>query len=97
MAITPEPLPGIQAVDFRAPPPSPVAPGRRSSFANDDVLTEYLQQSLKVPDLILPDRVFPRQKSVQNPPRIDLQSLDSLEKDAGAEISELIAQVGCLK
>ncbi|KAL0441486.1 UNVERIFIED_CONTAM: hypothetical protein Sradi_0087500 [Sesamum radiatum] len=97
MAITPEPLPGIQAVDFRAPPPSPVAPGRRSSFANDDVLTEYLQQSLKVPDLILPDRVFPRQKSVQNPPRIDLQSLDSLEKDAGAEISELIAQVGCFE
>ncbi|KAL2243296.1 UNVERIFIED_CONTAM: hypothetical protein Sindi_0447600 [Sesamum indicum] len=97
MAITPEPLTGIHAVDFRAPPPSPVAPGRRSSFANDDVLTEYLQQSLKVPDLILPDRVFPRQKSVQNPPRIDLQNLDSLEKDAGAEISELIAQVGCFE
>ncbi|KAL0319300.1 UNVERIFIED_CONTAM: protein SAWADEE HOMEODOMAIN1 [Sesamum angustifolium] len=97
MAITPEPLSGIQAVDFRAPPPSPVAPGRRSSFANDDVLTEYLQQSLKVPDLILPDRVFPRQKSVQNPPRIDLQSLDSLGKDAGAEISGLIAQVGCFE
>ncbi|KAL0354632.1 UNVERIFIED_CONTAM: hypothetical protein Sradi_3910100 [Sesamum radiatum] len=70
MAITPEPLPGIHAVDFRAPPPSPVAPGRR---------------------------VFPRQKSVQNPPRIDLQNLDSLEKDAGAEISELIAQVGCFE
>ncbi|KAK4427941.1 hypothetical protein Salat_1563100 [Sesamum alatum] len=97
MAITPQQLPGIHAVDFRAPPPSPVAPGRRSSFANDDVLTEYLQQSLKVPDLILPDRVFPRQKSVQNPPRIDLQNLDSLDKNASAEISELIAQVGCFE
>ncbi|KAK6124685.1 hypothetical protein DH2020_041568 [Rehmannia glutinosa] len=97
MAMTPEPLSGIHAVSFRAPPPSPVAPGRKSSFANDDVLTEYLHQSLKVPDLILPDRVFPRQKSAQNPPKIDLRDLDSLENETGKEISELIAQTGCFE
>lgn len=97
MAVTPEPLPGINTEDFRAPPPSPVAPGRRSSFANDDVLTEYLQQSLKVPDLVLPDRVFPRQKWVQNPPRIDFEKLGSLENESGLEICELIAQMGCLE
>lgn len=94
MAVTP----GINApVDFRAPPPSPVAPGRRSSFANDDVLTEYLQQSLKVPDLVLPDRVFPRQKSVQNPPRIDFEKLGALENELGLEICDLVAQMGCLE
>ncbi|KAG8380014.1 hypothetical protein BUALT_Bualt07G0149500 [Buddleja alternifolia] len=97
MAMTPESLSGIHAVDFRAPPPSPVAPGRRSSFANDDVLTEYLHQSLKVPDLILPDRVFPRQKSIQNPPKIDLKNFESLENESAVEINERIAQVGCLE
>ncbi|KAL7099912.1 hypothetical protein ACP275_09G116300 [Erythranthe tilingii] len=97
MAMTPEAFPAIHAVDFRAPPPSPVGPGRRSSFANDDVLTEYLQLSLKVPDLILPDRAFPRQNSAQTPPIIDLQYLDSPEKDSGEEIPELIAQVGCFE
>lgn len=94
MAATPEP---INAVDFRAPPPSPVASGRRSSFANDDVLTEYLQQSLKVPDLVLPDRVFPRQKPVKNPPRIDFEKLGSSENELGLEICDQIAQVGCLE
>ncbi|KAL8458354.1 hypothetical protein ACS0TY_036025 [Phlomoides rotata] len=98
MAMTPEPLPGgIHAVDFQAPPPSPVGPGRRSSFANDDVLSEYLQQSLKVPDLVLPDRVFPRQNSAQNPPRIDFQKLGSLENESGFEVCDLIAQVGCFE
>ncbi|GFQ01453.1 beta-galactosidase 14 [Phtheirospermum japonicum] len=57
MAMTPEPLPVTHAISFRAPPPSLVAPGRRSLFANDDVLTEYLEQSLKVPNLILPERI----------------------------------------
>lgn len=97
MAVTPEPLPRINAVDFRAPPPSPVAPGRQSPFANDDVLTEYLEQSLKVPDLVLPDRVFPRQKSAQNPPRIDFEKLGSFENEKGLKICDLIAQVGCLE
>lgn len=97
MAATPEQFPGSHAVDFRAPPPSPVAPGRRSSFANDDILTEYLQQSLKVPDLILPDRAFPRQNSAQNPPIINLQNLGLSENESGVEVSELIAQVGCFE
>ncbi|GER52109.1 2-oxoglutarate (2OG) and Fe(II)-dependent oxygenase superfamily protein [Striga asiatica] len=92
-----EPLPAAQSVSFRAPPPSPVAPGRRSPFSNEDVLTEYLEQSLKVPDLILPDRVFPKQKSAQNPQKVDLQDLISPEKDSVGEISEMVAQTGCLE
>ncbi|XP_051147772.1 leucoanthocyanidin dioxygenase [Andrographis paniculata] len=96
--MTQEAPPGVHAVDFRAPPPSPVAPGRRSSFANDDVLTEYLQQSLRVPDLVLPDKVFPRQKTLQNPPKIRFRDLESLGTGPeGAEICRLIAQLGCLE
>ncbi|KAL3631936.1 hypothetical protein CASFOL_024920 [Castilleja foliolosa] len=97
LAMTPEALPVTHAVSFRAPPPSPVAPGRRSPFSNEAVLTEYLEQSLKVPDLILPDRVFPKQKSVQNPPKIDLQNLGSPGNYSGEVISDLVAQTGCLE
>ncbi|CAI9757628.1 unnamed protein product [Fraxinus pennsylvanica] len=97
MATTPESLPENRVIDFRAPPPSPVAPGRRSSLTNDEVLTEFLENSLKVPDLILPDRVFPRQKAIQNPLKLDMQSLESIENGAELKVVEMIAQVGCLE
>ncbi|KAL2493145.1 downstream target of AGL15-4 [Abeliophyllum distichum] len=97
MMNTPEPLLENRVIDFRAPPPSPVAPGRRSSLTNDEVLTEFLENSLKVPDLILPDRVFPRQKAIQNPLKLDFQSLESIENGSGLKIVEMIAQVGCLE
>ncbi|KAL3840858.1 hypothetical protein ACJIZ3_025449 [Penstemon smallii] len=94
---TPEAFSANHTVDFRAPPPSPVAPGRRSSFTNDDVLTEYLHKSVKVPDLILPDRVFPRQKSVQNPEKLDFEKLEAIENESAKRILESIALVGCLE
>ncbi|XAR67680.1 Aminocyclopropanecarboxylate oxidase [Bertholletia excelsa] len=87
------------AVDFRAPPPSPIASGRRSSVANDDVLTDFLEHSLRVPDLILPDRVFPRQKSIESPPAIDFRSIESPETEdiTVATILDSIAQIGCFQ
>ncbi|PSS17957.1 Flavonol synthase/flavanone 3-hydroxylase [Actinidia chinensis var. chinensis] len=97
MAISPEWQADRNPVDFRAPPPSPIASGRRSSVANDDFLTEFLQHSLRVPDLILPNRAFPRQNLIQNPPRIDFQNLDSPESDAVAEIIQSIDRIGCFQ
>ncbi|KAK9058080.1 hypothetical protein SSX86_022920 [Deinandra increscens subsp. villosa] len=44
-------------LDFRAPSPSPVASGRRSSVANNEILTEFLHRSRRVPDLVLPDQL----------------------------------------
>ncbi|KAF2301168.1 hypothetical protein GH714_020601 [Hevea brasiliensis] len=82
-------------IDFRAPPPSPIASGRRSSVANDDVLTEFLEHSLRVPDLVLPDKIFPRQKIVETPPRIDFQSLHSA--DTGIFRVPPEKRVGCDK
>ncbi|XP_052183045.1 jasmonate-induced oxygenase 1 [Diospyros lotus] len=98
MAISPESSSADRhSVDFRAPPPSPIASGRRSSFTNEDVLTEFLQNSLRVPDLILPDRIFPRQKSIQNPPKIDFCSLNSPQNSSVAEILDSIARIGCFQ
>lgn len=96
-AVSPQSVPE-KPFDFRAPPPSPIASGRRSSVTNDDVLTEYLEHSLRVPDLILPDKVFPRQKFIENPPRIDFQALDSKESyDTVSKIVDSITTIGCFQ
>ncbi|EXB74573.1 hypothetical protein L484_026270 [Morus notabilis] len=94
---SPEPLPADAAINFRAPPPSPIHSGRKSSFTNDDVLTEFLEHSLRVPDLILPDRIFPKQRSVDGPPVIDFQSLVLEEHDAVSKIAESVADIGCFQ
>lgn len=86
-------------VDFRAPPPSPVWSGRRSFFANDDVvLMDFLEHSLVVPDLILPDRVFPHQVPIQSPPVIDSKALLSSENDLVIDIiRDSISRTGCFQ
>ncbi|XP_061976508.1 flavonol synthase/flavanone 3-hydroxylase-like [Populus nigra] len=96
MAISPESMPE-NPIDFRAPPPSPIASGRRSSVTNDEVLTEFLEHSLRVPDLILPDKIFPRQKIVETPPRIDCQSLIAGESDSVLRMLDSIARIGCFQ
>lgn len=80
--------------EFRAPPPSPIASGRRSSVANDEFLTEFLHHSLRVPDLVLPDRVSPRQKSkVDKLPKLDYKLLDSVDDKE----FDVIARTGCFE
>ncbi|XP_068334307.1 1-aminocyclopropane-1-carboxylate oxidase [Pyrus communis] len=98
MATSPEPI-SENPVDFRAPPPSPVASGRLSSVANDEVLTEFLEHSLQVPDLILPDKFFPKQISIENnPPTIDFGALNSDGCDASlCKVVESIARNGCFQ
>lgn len=95
--MTPESLPENTIIDFSAPPPSPVASGRRSSVTNEDVLSEFLETALKVPDLILPDRVFPKQQSIQNPPKFDFQSLNSLENGSITKFIDSVTRIGCFE
>ncbi|KAM3380173.1 gibberellin 2-beta-dioxygenase 4 isoform X1 [Capsicum galapagoense] len=97
MAVSPDTMPENSFIDFRAPPPSPIASGRRSCVRNDEILTEFLQNSLKVPDLVLPDRVFPRQKSIRNPFKLDFQSLASLNSDSMSRILDSVATIGCFE
>ncbi|PPS05647.1 hypothetical protein GOBAR_AA14999 [Gossypium barbadense] len=96
MALSPQSVPE-NPFDFRAPPPSPVASGRRSCVTNDEVLSEFLQHSLFVPDLILPDKVFPRQKFIDNPPKIDFQALNSMQTETLPKILDSIATIGCFQ
>ncbi|MBA0812282.1 hypothetical protein Gohar_026262 [Gossypium harknessii] len=96
MALSPESMPE-KPFDFRAPPPSPIASGRRSCVTNEDVLSEFLEHSLRVPDLVLPDKVFPRQNFIENPPKIDFQLLSSMESDSLSKILDSIARIGCFQ
>ncbi|KAJ7963068.1 1-aminocyclopropane-1-carboxylate oxidase 3 [Quillaja saponaria] len=98
MPTTPESMPEIP-IDFRAPPPSPVASGRRSCVTNEDVLTEFLETSLRVPDLFLPDKFFPKQKYTETPPKIDFQLLSVSDEDHTVSniILDSIARIGCLQ
>uniref|UniRef100_A0A7C9E7X6 Non-haem dioxygenase N-terminal domain-containing protein n=2 Tax=Opuntia streptacantha TaxID=393608 RepID=A0A7C9E7X6_OPUST len=86
-------------LDFRAPPPSPIASSRRSSsVTNDEVLTEFLEHTLRVPDLILPDRIFPRQKALQDIPTVDFPALlNSPEYGSASKIQDSLTQVGCFQ
>ncbi|GMN37143.1 hypothetical protein TIFTF001_006566 [Ficus carica] len=57
----------------------------------------FLEHSLRVPDLILPDKIFPKQRSVDNPPVIDFESLASGERDAVSKIADSVAYIGCFQ
>ncbi|KAI4381899.1 hypothetical protein MLD38_007921 [Melastoma candidum] len=99
MAVSPQPSLQDGPIDFRAPPPSPVASGRRSCVTNDDVITEFLQSSLRVPDLVLPDKIFPRQRFIDNPSVIDIRSLrdGGSRREAALRMLDSIARVGCFQ
>lgn len=87
-------------MDFRAPPPSPVASGRRSCVTNDDVLSEFLETSLHVPDLVLPDKIFPKQRFIDNPAKIDFGLLLTGTEEGDAAVAamvESISRVGCFQ
>ncbi|KAK7255451.1 hypothetical protein RIF29_28861 [Crotalaria pallida] len=97
LTLTPRTMPEIN-VDFRAPPPSPVASGRRSSVANDDVLSEFLESSLRVPDLVLPDKIFPKQRNLETPAKVDFVSLCFHEDEAVCDVvSDSMARIGCFQ
>ncbi|KAE8655676.1 hypothetical protein F3Y22_tig00117021pilonHSYRG00172 [Hibiscus syriacus] len=96
MAVSPPSIPE-KPFDFRAPPPSPIASGCRSSVTNDEVLSEFLERSQRVPDLVLPDKVFPRQKFIENPPKIDFRDLDSMVCETLPKILDSVARIGCFQ
>ncbi|KAF8117911.1 hypothetical protein N665_0008s0249 [Sinapis alba] len=85
---------GVPSPDFRAPPPSPVASSRRSSFtANEDVLSEFLDKCGRVPNLVLPDKVFPKHRLLLNPPTFDFLRLGS----SSFLLMDAIATIGCFQ
>ncbi|TKY48210.1 1-aminocyclopropane-1-carboxylate oxidase [Spatholobus suberectus] len=75
-------------MDFRAPPPSPVASARRLSLPNDDVFRQFLDTSLRLPNI----------NNLQHkpPPTVDFRTLWS---DDGIRrvVSDSLATVGCFQ
>lgn len=85
---------GVSSPDFRAPPPSPVASSRRaSSTPNDDVLSDFLDKCGRVPNLVLPEKVFPKHRFLVNPPTFDFLRLVS----SSALMLDAIANIGCFQ
>ncbi|KMT01189.1 hypothetical protein BVRB_9g212080 [Beta vulgaris subsp. vulgaris] len=84
--------------DFRAPPPSPIGSSRRaSSVANDEVLSEFLEHTLRVPDLILPHRIFPKQTPLREILAVDFQALKLKRDDSIAMIRDSLSDIGCFQ
>ncbi|KAJ0256745.1 hypothetical protein HA466_0096530 [Hirschfeldia incana] len=85
---------GVPSPDFRAPPPSPVASSRRLSFtANEDVLSEFLDKCGRVPNLVLPDKVFPKHRFLVDPPTFDFLRLGS----SSFHLMDAIDTIGCFQ
>ncbi|XP_038987612.1 uncharacterized protein LOC103722022 isoform X2 [Phoenix dactylifera] len=80
--------------ESRAPPPSPVAEplADGSEAPGDEELAGFLSQSLRIPELNLPDRIFPRNPAPWNPPEIDFRAMVSPENDGSAV--ELLKSTG---
>ncbi|QCE08995.1 gibberellin 3-beta-dioxygenase [Vigna unguiculata] len=76
-------------MDFRAPPPSPVASARRtSSLSNDDVFRRFLETSLRLPNIYNNHR--------KPLPKVDFSSLCS-DDALRHVISDSFATVGCFQ
>ncbi|KAL5729032.1 hypothetical protein ACHQM5_002040 [Ranunculus cassubicifolius] len=81
---------------FRAPPPSPIA-HRRSSVVNEDEISDFLEHSLRIPNLILPDQIFPKETQVKNLPEIDFLSFISSKTESISSFLESVASTGCVQ
>ncbi|XP_008798575.2 uncharacterized protein LOC103713426 [Phoenix dactylifera] len=84
---------------FRAPPPTPVATGKgsRSAAVDDWVLAEYLERSLKVPDLTLPESCFPTRSPVKDLPEVDLPALLAGEESAVRRVLAAAVEIGAFR
>lgn len=92
-------IPRVRSQRFRAPPPSPIATGkgRRSAAVDDRVLSEYLDGSLRVPDLSLPQSFFPMKPVIKVPPEIDLCSMVSGNDSAARCVLSAAAEIGAMR
>ncbi|KAK4833988.1 hypothetical protein QYF36_014487 [Acer negundo] len=81
-----------------APPPSPIPTGRGSRSAANEILSDYLEKSLNVPELALPESpILPTALHHQNhwiPEEIDLRSLVSREPESINRLLESSREIG---
>ncbi|KAL5808949.1 hypothetical protein ACOSQ3_029640 [Xanthoceras sorbifolium] len=83
--------------DIPAPPPSPIPTGSGSRSAANHFLSNYLDKSLNVPELALPDSQIlttPRHHDNRIPDEIDLRSLVSREPESVDRLLESARKIG---
>ncbi|XP_057487975.1 uncharacterized protein LOC130774005 [Actinidia eriantha] len=76
----------------QAPLPSPIPTGRGSRSAADSIFSDYLNRSLKIPHLSLPENVH---RSA--PAEIDLRSLSSREGDSVKRLLRSAVEFGAFR
>lgn len=87
---------------FRAPPPSPISTGRgiKCAGVNNEILAEFLEQSIHIPDLILPEPLLRTDIPHQDLPAFDLLSLRAGDPKDGAAVGRLVqsaVEFGCFQ
>ncbi|CAK7343608.1 unnamed protein product [Dovyalis caffra] len=80
-----------------APPPSPIPTGRGSRSAANEILIEYLEQSLNVPDLALPEPCIPLNKHQNIPVEINYRLLESRDWESKDRLLESVKEFGVFK
>ncbi|XP_020596805.1 uncharacterized protein LOC110036648, partial [Phalaenopsis equestris] len=77
----------------RQPPPSPIATGKglRSAALHDEVLSEYLETTIKVPHLALPHAFFSSRSFSPNQITVEIDLSDLASGDAAAVRSMVAA------
>lgn len=82
---------------FRAPPPSPIATaqGIKSAGVNNEILSEFLEHTLRIPELSLPEPFIP----FRGLPAFDLLSVRSREqrKATGRRLVQSAIEIGCFQ
>ncbi|KAK9167958.1 hypothetical protein Syun_000098 [Stephania yunnanensis] len=81
------------------PPPSPIATGKglRSAAVDDRILAEYLEKTLQVPDLVLPESQFSPKVDRSIPCEIDFESLAARDGDSISRVSASVAEFGMFR
>ncbi|KAL0347555.1 UNVERIFIED_CONTAM: hypothetical protein Scaly_1771500 [Sesamum calycinum] len=77
-----------------APPPSPIPTGKGSRSAADQILSEYIDKSIQIPELRLPRRVQVHQFK---PEEISYESLQLREKDSVRVLVRSVRELGVFK
>ncbi|XP_058075311.1 uncharacterized protein LOC131223817 [Magnolia sinica] len=82
-----------------APPPSPIATakGLRSAAIDDRILSEFLEKSLKVPDLTLPEPYLASRIPRRIPAEINLPSLLDRDEDSVHRLLESSTGLGAFQ
>ncbi|KAF9684842.1 hypothetical protein SADUNF_Sadunf04G0160600 [Salix dunnii] len=84
-------------LNLPAPPPSPIPTGRGTRSAANEILIDYLEKSLNVPDLTLPGPYIPLNKHQIIPAEISYRLLKSRDYETQDRLLKSVKESGAFK